>query len=67
MPLVNMSAGRTTEAKSACYRRLAELLAERTGLRSEDLAIILVENERTDWSFGRGQASYVVIPREEWR
>jgi 4-oxalocrotonate tautomerase len=67
MVRVTLSAGRTTEAKSAFYRRLAELLAERIGLRSEDLAIILVENERTDWSFGRGQASYVVIPREEWR
>jgi hypothetical protein len=29
--------------------------------------VILVENERTDWSFGRGQASYVVIPPEQWR
>jgi malonate semialdehyde decarboxylase len=55
------------QAKSAFYARLAELLAERIELRSEDLAVILVENERTDWSFGRGQASYVVIPREEWR
>jgi phenylpyruvate tautomerase PptA (4-oxalocrotonate tautomerase family) len=31
------------------------------------LAVVLVENERTDWSFGRGQASYVVLPREQWR
>jgi 4-oxalocrotonate tautomerase len=64
---VTLSAGRTAEAKSAFYRRLAELLAERIGLRSEDLAVILVENERGDWSFGRGQASYIVLPQEEWR
>jgi phenylpyruvate tautomerase PptA (4-oxalocrotonate tautomerase family) len=64
---VTPSAGRTTEAKSAFYRRLAELLAERIELQPEDLAVILVENERTDWSFGRGEASYVVIPREDWR
>jgi 4-oxalocrotonate tautomerase len=64
---VTLSAGRTTGAKSAFYRRLAELLAERIELRPADLAVILVENERTDWSFGRGEASYVVIPREEWR
>jgi 4-oxalocrotonate tautomerase len=64
---VTLSAGRTTEAKSAFYRRLAELLTERIQLRPEDLAVVLVENQRTDWSFGRGQASYVVIPREEWR
>jgi phenylpyruvate tautomerase PptA (4-oxalocrotonate tautomerase family) len=67
MVRVTLAAGRTDEAKSAFYARLAELLAERIGLRPEDLAVILVENERTDWSFGRGQASYVVLPREQWR
>jgi 4-oxalocrotonate tautomerase len=64
---VTLAAGRTADAKSAFYRRLAELLAERIELRPEDLAVILVENERADWSFGRGHASYVVLPREEWR
>jgi len=64
---VTLLAGRTVEAKSAFYQRLAELLAERIGLRTEDLAVILVENERADWSFGRGQASYLVLPREKWR
>jgi phenylpyruvate tautomerase PptA (4-oxalocrotonate tautomerase family) len=67
MVRVTLAAGRTAEAKSAFYARLAELLAGRIELRPEDLAVILVENERTDWSFGRGQASYVVIPREQWR
>jgi 4-oxalocrotonate tautomerase len=67
MVRVTLAAGRTAEAKSAFYQRLAELLAERVGLRPDDLAVILVENERTDWSFGRGQASYVVIPQEQWR
>jgi phenylpyruvate tautomerase PptA (4-oxalocrotonate tautomerase family) len=67
MVRVTLAAGRTDEAKSAFYARLAELLAERIGLRPEDLAVILVENERTDWSFGRGQASYLVLPREQWR
>jgi 4-oxalocrotonate tautomerase len=64
---VTLSAGRTTEAKQAFYARLAALLGERVGLRPEDLAIVLTENERQDWSFGRGEASYVVIPREQWR
>jgi phenylpyruvate tautomerase PptA (4-oxalocrotonate tautomerase family) len=67
MVRVTLSASRTAEAKSAFYARLAELPVERIELRPEDLAVILVENERTDWSFGRGQASYVVIPREQWR
>jgi 4-oxalocrotonate tautomerase len=67
MVRVTLSAGRSAEAKSAFYQKLAELLADRIGLRSEDLAVILVENERADWSFGRGQASYLVLPRERWR
>jgi 4-oxalocrotonate tautomerase len=64
---VTMSAGRSTEAKQAFYRRLADLLADRVGLREEDLAVTLVENSREDWSFGRGQASYVELPPEAWR
>ncbi|HEY3775624.1 MAG TPA: tautomerase family protein [Solirubrobacteraceae bacterium] len=64
---ITLSAGRTTDAKQAFYRRLAELLGERTGMRAENLAVVLVENEREDWSFGRGQASYLVLPRDAWR
>jgi phenylpyruvate tautomerase PptA (4-oxalocrotonate tautomerase family) len=64
---VTLSAGRSTEVKQAFYRRLAELLHERVGLAGDDLAICLVENTREDWSFGRGEASYVVLPPERWR
>ena len=67
MVAVTLSAGRSSEAKQAFYARLAELLGERIGLRAEDLAVVLTENERHDWSFGRGEASYVVIPKEQWR
>ncbi len=64
---ITLSAGRSAEAKSAFYARLAAQLADRAGLRPEDLAVVLVENERADWSFGRGEASYLVLPREQWR
>ena len=64
---ITLVAGRSTETKQAFYRRVADLLAERAGLRVEDVAVVLLENEREDWSFGRGQASYVDIPREAWR
>jgi 4-oxalocrotonate tautomerase len=64
---VTLSAGREPEMKQAFYRRLSELLGRDLGLRPEDLAVVLVENERQDWSFGRGEASYVVLPRERWR
>jgi phenylpyruvate tautomerase PptA (4-oxalocrotonate tautomerase family) len=64
---VTLSAGRSTEVKQSFYRRLADLLAERLGLATDDLAVCLVENQREDWSFGRGEASYVVLPKERWR
>jgi 4-oxalocrotonate tautomerase len=64
---ITLSAGRTTDAKQAFFRRLAELLAERTGMRAENLAVVMLENEREDWSFGRGRASYLELPRDAWR
>lgn len=64
---VTLSAGRTTEAKQAFYARLAESLTDAIGLRPEDLAVALIENQRQDWSFGNGEASYVTLPREQWR
>jgi 4-oxalocrotonate tautomerase len=51
--------GRATEMKQAFYRRTAELLHERTGLRPEDVFIVLSENDSADWSFGNGIAQYV--------
>jgi 4-oxalocrotonate tautomerase len=64
---ITLSTGRSTEAKQAFYRTLADLLAERIGMRTENLAVALIENERKDWSFGRGQATYLELPREAWR
>jgi phenylpyruvate tautomerase PptA (4-oxalocrotonate tautomerase family) len=51
----------------AVHEAMVELLAERADLPEEDLAVMMIENGREDWSFGRGQASYLEIPREEWR
>ena len=64
---VTLSKGRTTEAKQAFYASVAQRLAERPGIPPDDVTIVLVENTREDWSFGRGQASYVELPREQWR
>jgi hypothetical protein len=33
----------------------------------ENLAVVMVENGREDWSFGRWQASYLELPRAAWR
>jgi 4-oxalocrotonate tautomerase len=64
---VFLSAGRSTELKQAFYARVAALAETQPGVRPEDLVITLVENERQDWSFGNGEAQYVVRPREEWK
>jgi len=64
---VTLSAGRATEAKQAFYASVAERLAARPGIPTEDVAITLVENAREDWSFGRGRASYLELPPEQWR
>jgi len=64
---VTLSAGRSTEQKQAFYKRLADLLQEHPGLRPQDILIHLVENTREDWSFGNGEAQYLLLPREQWR
>jgi 4-oxalocrotonate tautomerase len=64
---ITLSAGRSADAKRAFYRRLADLLADRAHLRSEDLAVMMVENHREDWSFGNGQASYLELSPEAWQ
>jgi 4-oxalocrotonate tautomerase len=64
---ITLAAGRATDAKQAFFRRLAGLLADRIAMRTENLAVVLIENERENWSFGRGQASYIELPREQWR
>ena len=59
--IIHIVAGkwRDTETKKAFYKRATELLAEKPGLRPEDVQIILSPNERDDWSFGNGIASYL--------
>ena len=55
---VTLNAGRTIEQKKALYARIAELLAENSGLRPQDVLINLVEVSRENWSFGNGEAQY---------
>lgn len=53
------SATRDLATKRAFYRRLADGLAQRIGLRREDVFITLVETKPENWSFGLGEAQYV--------
>lgn len=64
---LTLASGRSAEVKQAFYARLCELLVQTVGLREQDLAVCLVENEREDWSFGNGQASYLTISKDRWR
>lgn len=64
---VTLATGRSTEQKCAFYARLADLLQEDPGIRPQDVTIYLVENTREDWSFGNGEAQYLLLPKEQWR
>ena len=64
---ISLSAGRSREEKQGFFKRAVEYLREKPGLRPEDVAINLVENSREDWSFGNGDAQYVILPKEQWK
>jgi phenylpyruvate tautomerase PptA (4-oxalocrotonate tautomerase family) len=55
---ITLNVGRTLEQKKALYARIAELLANESQIRPEDVLINLVECAKEDWSFGNGIASY---------
>jgi 4-oxalocrotonate tautomerase len=55
---ITLNAGRTVEMKKALYARIASLLAERPGVRPEDVFVSLVEVTKENWSFGNGLAQY---------
>ena len=62
--LIHVVASRTrdTATKQAFYRAVAENLSKDPGLRPEDILVVVSPNDRDDWSFGNGLASYVKDP-----
>jgi phenylpyruvate tautomerase PptA (4-oxalocrotonate tautomerase family) len=56
---LTVSNTRSLGQKQALYRSIVERLAERPGLRKEDVFINLVEVLPENWSFGLGDAQYV--------
>ncbi|WP_420966964.1 tautomerase family protein [Bradyrhizobium sp. B120] len=56
---ITVSNTRPVAQKQKLYRRIAELLTESPGLRTEDIFINLVEVLPENWSFGNGEAQYV--------
>lgn len=59
---VTLRRGRTVETKQAFYREVARLFGERAGIAADNVMVVLSENELADWSFGKGEAQYILNP-----
>lgn len=57
-----LSGGRTVEAKQALYRSSTQRLVKSPGVRPDDVMTVLTEVGLEDWSFGCGEAQYVLNP-----
>lgn len=57
-----LSQGRTVGQKQALYKRIAERLRDATGVADDDVMTVLTENTFADWSFGKGEAQFVLNP-----
>jgi 4-oxalocrotonate tautomerase len=55
---ITVSNTRSIEQKKALFARIVELLAQKPGLRKEDVFINLLEVAKENWSFGNGIAQY---------
>ncbi len=55
---VTWVAGRSVDVKKAFYRKIADDLHQKAGVRKEDVWISLVDSKREDWSFGNGDMQY---------
>jgi phenylpyruvate tautomerase PptA (4-oxalocrotonate tautomerase family) len=49
---------RTPEQKKALFRRIAELLGERPGIRPEDVFVNILDAPMENWSVGHGLAQF---------
>lgn len=55
---VTWNSGRTTEVKKAFYQKVAADIHAKTGIRTQDVWISLVEVSPENWSFGNGEMQY---------
>jgi 4-oxalocrotonate tautomerase len=55
---ITLSAGRTIGLRKALFARIAQLLHQSPGVRTEDVFVNLVEVAKENWSFGNGIAQY---------
>lgn len=57
-----LSHGRTVEQKQVLFRSVATRLHDALGISTDDVMTVLTENTYVDWSFGKGEAQYVLNP-----
>jgi phenylpyruvate tautomerase PptA (4-oxalocrotonate tautomerase family) len=55
---VTWVAGRALDVKKAFYKKIADDLHAKAGVRKEDVFIVLSDTQREDWSFGNGEMHY---------
>lgn len=55
---VTLNEGRSVQQKREFYRKVADGLHERAGMRREDVLISLIEVAKENWSLGNGEAQY---------
>jgi 4-oxalocrotonate tautomerase len=55
---ITVSNTRTIDQKKRLYKRIVERLAERPGVRPQDVFVNLLEVAKENWSFGNGEAQY---------
>jgi 4-oxalocrotonate tautomerase len=55
---ITLNQGRSLEMKQRFYSAVAQSLANRPGIRPQDVFINLVEVAKENWSFGNGVAQY---------
>ncbi|MDB5633258.1 MAG: tautomerase enzyme family protein [Tardiphaga sp.] len=55
---VTWNAGRSTEVKKAFYRKIADDLHAKAGVRKQDVVINLVDVSPENWSFSNGEMQY---------
>ncbi len=56
---LTMRAGRSSRAKQAFYRRIADDLGRHAELDPANVMIVITENQDADWSFGDGKAQFL--------
>ena len=49
---------RTPEQKQALFRRIAQLLGDRPGIRPQDIFVNVLDSAKENWSVGHGLAQF---------